>query len=72
MPKGALVVEIQCIRCMGTGLEIPDDLTNDPIIKCANCKLEIGPYSALESALKGEAHTVISGGVSKVTLKPIN
>jgi hypothetical protein len=72
MPKGTLVIEVKCANCLSASLSMPDHLTNDPIVSCADCGHAVGPYSALKAALEGQAHTSILGALTEVTFKPIN
>jgi len=70
--KGTIVIEIKCIKCLSTRQDVPDDLSNDPIVKCADCGTVIGPYSAIKAALEGQAHTAIFGGATTVSFKPLD
>jgi hypothetical protein len=70
MPKGNLVIEVKCVKCMSATLNVPDDLTGDPLVTC-ECGHLVGPYRSLVAALQGEAHTIIHGYFTGVTFKPL-
>ena len=70
MPKGTISFEIQCTKCGSTVVELPDDTSDDPVICCANGHA-LGPYSSLQAAMRGEAHTAIDTVFTDITFKPV-
>lgn len=71
MTKGTIGIVVECAKCGGSVLEVPDNPAHDTLIPCGQCGNFIGPYGAIEAALQGQAHTGLHGGFTKMAFKPI-
>jgi hypothetical protein len=55
--------EIECTKCRGSVIETKEDTADDPLFYCVGCGNWIGPRSAIQAALRGEAHTPLGAFV---------
>ena len=49
-----VTVNFECVRCGGKRLELPDDPTDDSIVKCASCGNEFGRWGDIKNSAKNE------------------
>lgn len=70
MTKGTFVVQVKCVKCGSTVVDVPDGYTDNTIVHCGNGHV-LGPYGALQAAIKNQSHTVIFGAITEATFKPI-
>lgn len=49
MSTDRLTVTLNCKKCGGTVLELPDDHTDDSIAKCKSCHTELGRWGDIQT-----------------------
>lgn len=56
--------EMKCLVCGNSVFRVPDEVADDPIIKC-KCGAVLGPLYSLKAKATGSAHTPVNATAEK-------
>ncbi len=67
--KSTVNIKLTCTRCGGNDLEIPDDATDDSVVVCKPCGVEVARWGDVKAAASNEVQDHAVAGLRKALKK---